>query len=82
MVQEALDGDPPLRIRLEHRVQQLQRALGQPGGLLIYSGLDLSVQTSNVLIIEGEETTQQSVQQYPHGPNVSLAVICIDEDVF
>merc|ERR1719362_2028687 len=73
MVQQALDGDPPLGIRLKHHVQQLQRALGEPGGLLIYSGLDLSVQTSDVLVIEGEEATQQSVQQHTHGPNISLA---------
>lgn len=32
--------------------------------------LDLSVEIADVVIIEGEVTTKQSIQHHPHGPDV------------
>ena len=50
-------------------MEQLNAALRQPGWLLVDPGLDLPVERRNALVVEGEETAEEGVQQYTHRPD-------------
>ena len=73
VVEEPLHCDTPLGVGLQHGVQQLQRPGWLPARLLIHSGLDLPGETADVLVHEGQEATEEFVEQDPHAPDVDLA---------
>jgi len=69
--------EPPVRIHLNHAAQQTLAVRRHKVRYVKDAALDFLQQLAQVVVVEGQRTHQQGVQDDPAGPDIRLAAIVL-----